>query len=183
MREEIKCEKIILRKYEMDFAPLLFEAAIESKGGEFSRWMPWCHADYSIDESESFVNKIIKDRENHTGFAFAIFDRETNKYLGDVALNNPNSIHKIFNLGYWVRVSCQKREIASTATRALAQAAFEDLDINRIEILAAVENIPSQKVAEKAGAVREGVLRSGLFIGGRIHDAAIFSFVREDFAD
>jgi len=35
MRSEIKSENLILRKYEIGFAPLLFEAAIESGGGEF----------------------------------------------------------------------------------------------------------------------------------------------------
>jgi RimJ/RimL family protein N-acetyltransferase len=65
--------------------------------------------------------------------------------------------------------------------RLLAQAGFETLSINRIEILAAVENEPSQKAALKAGAMREGVLRKRLLIGGEMHDAVLFSFVRKDF--
>jgi RimJ/RimL family protein N-acetyltransferase len=51
-------------------------------------------------------------------------------------------------------------------------------DLNRLEIVAAVENIPSQRVAEKAGAIREGIARSRLFLNGRFHDAAVFSFAR-----
>ena len=181
MREEITGEKIILRKYRMDFAPLLFEAAIESQGSEFTRWMPWCHENYTIEESRSFIKTLSENRENKTGFGFAIFDRKANEYIGDVALNNPDVPHKMFNLGYWIRVSRQNQGIASDATRLLAQAAFEDLDINRIEILAAIENIPSQKVAENAGAIREGIQRKRLLIGGRTHDAVIFSLIREDF--
>lgn len=183
MRKEIKCEKIILRKYEMDFAPLLFEAAIESKGGEFSRWMPWCHADYSIDESKDFIKRGIENWKDETQFAFAIFDAENDEFLGGVGLNQPNKVHKFYNLGYWVRVSRQKRGIASTATRILAQASFEDLDINRIELITAVKNVPSQKTAEKAGANREGILRKRIMVGDRVHDAVMFSFVREDFTD
>lgn len=183
MREEIKGEKIILRKYKNTFAPLLFAAAFESRGGEFTRWMPWCHENYSIEESESFIKMLSENREKKTGFGFAIFDGETEEYLGDAALNNPDLNHKYFNLGYWIRISQQNRGIASEAVKLLAKAAFEDLDINRIEILAAKENIPSRKAAEKAGAKREGVLRKRLVIGGRIHDAVMFSFVREDFAN
>lgn len=181
MQNEIKSDTIILRKYETDFAPLLFEAAFESRGGKFTRWMPWCHENYSIAESKSFIKMLSESWENKTGFGFAIFDAQTDEYLGDVALNHPNLNHKYFNLGYWIRVSKQNRGIASEATRALAQSAFESLTINRIEILAAFENIASQKVAEKAGAMREGILRKRLVIGGRIHDAVMFSFVREDF--
>jgi RimJ/RimL family protein N-acetyltransferase len=84
-------------------------------------------------------------------------------------------------LGYWIRVSKQNRGIVSDATRVLAQTAFTDLPINRLEILTALENIPSQKAAEKSGATREGILRKRLVIGGRTHDAVMFSFIREDF--
>lgn len=181
MRSEIKSDNIILRKYEMSFAPMLFEAAIESRGGEFSRWMLWCHENYAIEESETYIEKVIENRRSETEFGFAIFDASNSQFLGDVSLNAFNNNHKFYNLGYWIRVSQQKRGIASAATRILAQTGFEDLPINRIEILAAIENTASQKVAEKAGATREGVLRNRLLIGGRIHDAAMFSFIREDF--
>ena len=182
MKEEIKSDKIILRKYETDFAPLLFEAAFESRGGEFSHWMPWCHKNYSSDESEGFIKMSVEGWEDKTQFSFGVFDADSNEFLGGVGLNQPNTNHKFYNLGYWVRVSCQNRGTASAATRLLARAAFENLDINRIEILTAVENIPSQKAAEKAGAKREGVLRKRIIVGDRIHDAVMFSFVCEDFS-
>lgn len=189
MHSEIKTENLILRKYEIDFVPLLFEAASESKGGEFSRWMPWCHENYTIEESREFTEKTVGNWRNaedvwrnEMQFGYAIFDTKTGKFLGGIGLNQPNAQNKFFNLGYWVRTSEQNRGIAGEATRALARSAFEDLpELNRIEILAALENIASQKAAEKSGATREGVLRKRLNIGGRIHDAVMFSFVREDF--
>lgn len=181
MRTEIKTDNLILRKYESDFIPLLFEAAIESKGGDFSYWMPWCHENYSIAESKDFIAKTQENWKDSTQFGYAIFDGETEKFLGGVGLNQPNENHKFYNLGYWVRTSEHNRGIASEAARALAKTAFEDLEINRVEIIAAVENIPSQKAAEKSGAAREGILRKRVVISGRIHDAVMFSFVREDF--
>lgn len=183
MRKEIKGEKIILRKYECGFAEKLFEAAIESSGGEFTRWMPWCHENYTFAESEDFIKQTVENWETKTQFDFAIFDAKINEFLGGIGLNQPNEVYKFYNLGYWIRVSAQNRGIASEAVKLLAKAAFEDLDINRIEILAAKENIPSQKTAEKAGAMREGVLRQRLIIGDRVHDAVIFSFIKEDFAN
>lgn len=182
MKSQIPNKNIILKKYEIEFTPLLFEAAYESRGGEFARWMPWCHENYVISESEAFIEGLEEKWQNGTVFGFAIFDAITNEFLGGIGLNQPNKLHKFYNLGYWVRVSCQNQGIASAATRALAKVAFEDLPINRIEIITAIENIPSQKAAEKAGATREGVLRNRLSIGERIHDAAMFSFIKSDFA-
>ena len=181
MREEIKGEKIILRKYESDFAPLLFEAAYESRGGEFSRWMSWCHENYTIEESENFVKKSIENWKNQKEYDFAIFDSQDSKFVGGVSFNLLNRERGSANLGYWVRTSRQNRGIANAAAILLSKAGFEDLNLNRIEIAVAVENYPSQKAAEKAGATREGVLRQLLSIGGKPHDAVMFSYIRKDF--
>ena len=189
MKTEIHGDGIILRAYEKSFAPLLFEAAVESRAdAEFRRWMPWCHENYTIEESREFIEKTEENWRNSEDiwrsgmeFGYAIFDAETGKFFGGTGINQPNKANKFFNLGYWIRTGAQNRGVASRAARILAQAAFEDLPVNRIEILVAVENVPSRKTAEKAGARFEGILRSRLLIGGEAHDAAIFSFVREDF--
>ena len=181
MRSEIKLDNLILRKYETDFAPLLFEAAMESRGGEFSRWMSWCHENYKFEESENFIKSSIEHWKNQTEYDFVIFETENDKFAGGVSLNLFNKERGSANLGYWVRLSCQRRGIAHAAARLLAKTAFEDLSLNRIEIAAAVENYASRKTAEKSGAVSEGILRKLLSIGGISHDAAVFSFIREDF--
>lgn len=190
MRNEITGERIVLKAYEESFIPSLYEAAFESSlDSEFRYWMPWCHKNYSIEDSRAFVEKTVENwRETEyvwrpeMQFDYAILDAKNGKFIGGVGLNQPNKIHKFFNLGYWVRPTSQKRGTASEAARMLAKAAFEDIsELNRIEILAAAENIPSRKTAEKAGAKFEGILRKRLNIGDRIHDAALFSFVCEDF--
>jgi RimJ/RimL family protein N-acetyltransferase len=66
------------------------------------------------------------------------------------------------------------------ATRLAARFGFEQLGLQRIEIVAAVGNVPSQRVAEKAGATREGVSRKRLLIHGESLDAVLFSLVPED---
>ena len=78
------------------------------------------------------------------------------------------------------RTSAAGRGVATRAARLAARFAFEQLGLNRIEIVAAVGNIPSQRVAEKASARREGVLRNRLLINGESLDAVLFSLVPED---
>ena len=48
------------------------------------------------------------------------------------------------------------------------------------DLRADIENEPSQRVAEKAGFVREGVLRSSLVHKGERRDVIMYSLVRED---
>lgn len=183
MRHKITGERLFLRRYEIGFTEKLFEAAFESRGGELAHWMPWCHENYSIEESESFIKRVVEEWEQEMRYAFAIFDAANGEFLGGAGLNQYNNAHKFINLGYWIRSSRRNCGFASEATRALARASFADLPINRIEILVAIENEASQKAAEKAGATREGILRKRLLIGGRAHDGVMFSFMREDFEE
>jgi ribosomal-protein-serine acetyltransferase len=62
----------------------------------------------------------------------------------------------------------------------VARFGFNELKLNRIEIVVAVRNTASLRVAEKVGATREGVLRSRLVAHGQIHDAVMFSLIRGD---
>ena len=62
----------------------------------------------------------------------------------------------------------------------LEQAINEFLELNRIEIIAATGNAPSQRVAVKAGAVREGVLRHRIVCREHVYDAVSFSLVPAD---
>ena len=95
-------------------------------------------------------------------------------------MNFINRVHQIGNLGYWVRSTAAGRGVATQAARLMARFAFEQVGLHRVEILAAIPNIASQRVAEKAGAVREGVLRNRLLIRGVSYDAILFSLIPED---
>jgi RimJ/RimL family protein N-acetyltransferase len=113
-------------------------------------------------------------------YSFGIFDRNSGRFLGGVGLNFINRVHQFGNLGYWVRTTAAGKGVASKASRLVARFGFEELGLHRIEILAAVSNIASQRVAKNIGAVREGILRRRLLIRGESYDAVMFSLVRED---
>jgi ribosomal-protein-serine acetyltransferase len=170
---------LLIRPYREEDASALFEAVRESLP-EVSRWLPWCHENYSIEESREFISSRAMVSQGVEWYSFAIFERDGGRFLGGVGLNFFNRVHQMANLGYWVRTSAAGRGVATGATRRVARFGFEQLGLQRIEIVAAVGNLSSQRVAEKAGAVREGVLRKRLLIHGEPHDAVMFSLTVED---
>ncbi|HJU53488.1 MAG TPA: GNAT family protein [Pyrinomonadaceae bacterium] len=177
---ELSDGKILIRPYRAEDIGVMYEAVRESIA-EVSPWLPWCHAGYSVEETTAFVMARDEAWHNDEAYAFGVFDANTRDYLGGVGLNFINRVHQSANLGYWVRSSQTGRGVASRATRLAARFALEQLGFQRIEILAAVENLPSQRVAEKAGATREGVLRKRLLVNGQPYDAVLYSLVAEDF--
>lgn len=57
---------------------------------------------------------------------------------------------------------------------------FANTTQNRVEIVAAVDNVRSQRVAEKVGAYRDAVLRKRVMVRGLPSDAVLYSVVRPD---
>ncbi len=170
---------IAIRPYQPGDAPLLYEAAYESIADIYP-WMPWCHPGYTLEESKEWLKTCLAEREAKQAFDFAVYDKATHQFLGAVAINQLHPIHQFANLGYWVRSSCTGHGIAVAAVRLCAQFGFDELKLRRLEILTAAGNVRSQRVAEKAGATREGVLRQRLNISSVWHDVMMFSLIPED---
>jgi ribosomal-protein-serine acetyltransferase len=178
--DELADGQILIRPYRAEDTQAVYEAVRESIN-EISVWMPWCHADYAIEETSVFITSREEAWQNDREYTFGIFEEATGKFLGSTGLNFVNRVHNCANLGYWVRSSCTGRGVASAAARLVARFGLEHCGFQRIEILAAVGNHASQRAAEKAGALREAVLRKRLRLGGQPHDAVLYSFVAEDF--
>lgn len=169
---------VSIRPFRTEDIPGLFESVRESID-DLSPWMPWCHSEYAISEARDWVGRQIAAFEARDEFHFAIVTGDQ-QIAGVCGLNGINRENRLANLGYWVRSSHSRRGIATRATRLLADWAFQNTDLNRLEILVAIRNHSSLRVAAKVGAVWEGVLQGRLQHRGEMHDAVLFSIVRSD---
>jgi RimJ/RimL family protein N-acetyltransferase len=76
------------------------------------------------------------------------------------------------------------RGVCTRALRLLAGWAFQELDLRRLELVTDPDNLASQRVAEKAGFRREGVLRAYLIDrDGSFRDAVMFSLLPGDLVE
>jgi ribosomal-protein-serine acetyltransferase len=171
--------RILLRPYRAGDAAAACEAVLESVS-EVGIWMPWCHAGYTLKDSENWLKICAEAWEKGTAYEFIILDSLSGACLGGCGLNRINHDDKVANLGYWVRSSRTRNGAAPAAALLLARFGFDELKLNRIEIIAAVENHRSQRVAEKSGAKREGILRNRIPLNDGIHDAVMFSLIPQD---
>jgi RimJ/RimL family protein N-acetyltransferase len=83
-------------------------------------------------------------------------------------------------IGYVVGPAARGRGTATRTLRLLTDWSFEDLRLERIELWIDVENPGSERVAERVGYVREGVLRSYWFKEDIRGDFGIWSRLRTD---
>ena len=166
-----------IRPYTPEDAEPSFEAIRESMDA-LMPLMPWCVPDYALETQRGYVVSRAKEFAEGTMYEMAVVAPD-GRYLGGAGLNDLDRLNRRANLGYWVRTSEAGRGVATAAVLRVRDWAFANTDLVRLEIVAAIGNRASIRVAEKAGALREGTLRKRLLLHGVAHDAAIFSFTRD----
>ena len=173
-------KNVVLRPYCEKNGKSIYHAVRESVS-DLSRWMPWCHENYSLNDHKKWSETRQKQWDFGIEYDFVIFKPESSMPLGICGLNNFDRQNKRANLGYWVRSSQTGQGLAGAAAHLTAGFGFNTLNLNRIEILIAEENIHSHRVAEKLGLTREGLLRKRLIIGNKTHHAVMYSWIKEDY--
>ena len=182
MRDRMKLASgltCLLRQPEPADANRIYQA-VEASRAELSEWMPWCTPSYSQADASQWIDISIQGWRAGTDYHLSIMDESDLLYLGICGLHHIDKQRRSASLGYWVRTGYTGQGIATAAAMQLVKFAFTELDLMRVEILAGRENHPSQRVLEKLGATREGVLRNGLMQYGQPIEAIMYSLIPTD---
>jgi RimJ/RimL family protein N-acetyltransferase len=172
-----------IRPVELDDAQAICDAILESKA-ELSRWWTLGAVDpVTPDDERERIASRVQARVAGTAFAFVIFDERDGAVLGRCGINHIARDLAFANVSYWVRTSRHGQGIAPAAVRQVARFGFDELGLNRLELVIDVDNVASIRVAEKVGAAFEGVLRNRVVgNGGAPRPARMYSLVPEDLA-
>jgi RimJ/RimL family protein N-acetyltransferase len=155
-------------------------AAIRESGKEWFAAGMLPKPDPSVEELEAMMREFLELRQKDDSYMFYVLDADTDHVVGTAFLNHINRMHQLANLGYAVRTSRAGQGIATQAARLVACFGFEQLGPQRIEIIVSRDNVASLRVAEKVGALQEGLLRNRLLIHGSPCDAYMHSLVPAD---
>ena len=171
---EVRGEGVVLRAWRIQDVPAV---AVACQDDEIARWLALVPQPYTEEHARFYVEECLVADDGRRPFAIA--DASTGEVVGsiDMHINRLQTGH----VGYWVAAQARGRGVAPDALRALSRWAFGSLGLGRIELVTDPENIASQRVAEKAGFQREGVLRSMLLNrDGSRRDGVMFSLLPED---
>jgi ribosomal-protein-alanine N-acetyltransferase len=130
---------------------------------------------------EDYLKEENKYRNGYASYnrgfmLFLLTDKASGMIIGRCGLHNWNTDHKRAEIGYSMEDESYKRlGLMSEAVEAVIDYGFRKLDLNRIEALVASYNVPSLKLLEKNGFVREGVLRNHYLVDEVFEDSILFS--------
>jgi RimJ/RimL family protein N-acetyltransferase len=177
--ESIETERLLMRPYQPGDGAQVIEALLESRA-ELDPWFDWHQRFATVDDAEDLVLRRRADFIRRDDLTYALFDRQTGRFLGATGLHRPKWAERIFEIGYFLRTSATGAGYMTEGVRALTAMALGTLRANRVEIWCDASNHASQRVAERAGFALEGRLRNHEFTNtGALRDSLVYSVVPE----
>lgn len=181
--ETIETERLLLRPYRAGDGAALIEAIDESRA-EMDAWLNWPKNILTVEDAEDLCLRRRADWIRRNDLTYAIFLRQTARYLGSLGLHEPDWKNRTFEIGYFLRSSATGNGYMTEAVKALVEMALTDLRANRVDIWCDVENVASRRVAELAGFEFEGRLRNfEIGADGTSRDFLIYSTIPQKEGD
>jgi RimJ/RimL family protein N-acetyltransferase len=145
---------------------------------EISRWTVVPH-EYTDQDATEFIATREADRVAGRELSLAIVSHR-DALLGSIAVSNLDWPDHRAEIGYWMAREARGRGLGTRAVRLLSRWAIAELRLERLELLANPANEASQRLAERAGFTREGLLRRYRTRHGVREDLIMFSLLPED---
>ena len=152
---------------------------------DIALWMQWANNPEFWGEYNPLrqVTKAEVEKEwdgPYKGKRFFIEKKDGTKvgFIGGGELWPGESHHLV--MGYTLLPDERRKGYGTEAVALLVDFLFLSADVGRISAFVDPRNIPSQRVLEKAGFVKEGTLRRGGFLRGKWSDFLLFGMIKEE---
>jgi RimJ/RimL family protein N-acetyltransferase len=153
--------RLMLRPPQAGDGKAVHEARRES-WPELFKWGIWTHKpleEMTVEHDELFCRKKHAKFILREDIPLLSFNRQSGIFLGGAGLHKCDWERRIFTVGYWVRTGQTGQGYATEVAAALVRYAFAALSARKVSTFHAEGNAASQRVIEKVGFEREGVLR------------------------
>jgi RimJ/RimL family protein N-acetyltransferase len=171
-------DRVLLRPIESSD----FEYLVEFSLNEPEIWQ------YSLVRSDGeqnlkkYIDLALKSRKNEQAYTFIVFDKLNNKYAGSTRFYSIQPIQKSMLLGFtWYGKSFQGTGLNKACKYLLLEFAFDQLNFERIEFRADLNNKRSINAMKSIGCKEEGILRSESFRpDGSRRDSIVLSILKSE---
>lgn len=173
---DLETEDLILRKPRIRDAKDIYSYASDPEVARYVLWEP--HR--SVSETASFIRDLRARIRAGCPSSWVVVLRGTGTVIGTVgfvwysAENNAAELGYSFSREYW------NHGYATQALRAVIDAVFSSLPLNRLEAQHDVRNPASGRVMQKCGLTQDGILRGRILNKGEYVDTALYSILRSD---
>lgn len=171
----LSTDKVILRPLSIDHLYDFYHA------GAYPEVWCWSLPDkcISLETTKSWIQHSVDMTKKGQHFAFAIFDKFTDEFVGSTRFCTIKPEDRNLEIGFTFITPKYQRSYINTHTKyCLLKYAFEELNAIRVEFKTHEKNDKSRKAIARLGASFEGVLRNQRILSdGTFRNTAIFSIL------
>lgn len=157
--------------------------ALNDSYEHLKRFMQWSIPVEDPVECEARVRRFRARYLLHEDFVVAILSPDETRVLGGTGfhLREGPLAEKRCEAGMWIRGDLAGRGLGKKVLAALLEWTWAEWRFDRVSWHCSTQNFGSQKVAESAGMMREGILRRALVVRNEApHDLVVYSALRPD---
>ncbi|KHF39728.1 GNAT family N-acetyltransferase [Halalkalibacter okhensis] len=170
-------DDLSLKLIEIRDAEKIFELTDKSRG-YLREWLPWLDHTTKLEDTIEFIKICLKDFAENKRFNTVILYK--GKMVGIAGYNHINWSNKTAYIGYWLGEEFQGIGIMTEVAKALTNYAIHELNLNKVEIRAAVENTKSRSIPERLGFVNEGCIRQAEWLYDHYVDHVVYGILAEE---
>jgi RimJ/RimL family protein N-acetyltransferase len=142
----------------------------------------WClHRLATAPEGRHWIDCWKVRWRKRTGASWAIVEKaRPDVVLGQIAFRSLYLADGLAELSCWIVPGSRRHHVGTEATRMLTDWAFDNLGLERLEIVHSTQNLASCPVALRAGFQIEGVKRHLQIHADGFHDMCLHSRISSD---
>jgi len=151
-------------------------AIVSNQRDYLAEWLAWPPHAENEEFFLNFIRKSLHDYADGKSLVCAMIYKD--EVAGNISFNTINYDLQKVEIGYWLRRDLQGKGIVSKSLLKLVDYAFTELNMQKIQISAAIDNQASRSVCERLGFKLEGIITRAENLNGRVVDHAVYGLSR-----
>jgi ribosomal-protein-alanine N-acetyltransferase len=173
----LETERLILRQMTMDDLDFYFKHFSVKEIEDGSGFPAPKDIDTAKEEMQRFIIGLF---EKNLGFRWGIAKKGEVELVGTCGYYDWNKEARKAQIGYDLEPACWGQGIMTEALMEMLRFGFEEMDLNRIQVMVAPRNERSTRLVLRLGFKKEGVLRDNFVFKGKLQDDVMFSLLRRE---
>jgi len=180
MEITIHTERLILRDFELSDYEFYYDLERDE--------LTLKYESDSVPTSECLKERFkeimdLTEKDKRPKYSLLIERKEDNLPVGRIVIWQIDEKIDEWEMGWAIHIDHTRNGYASEASKALIKFGFKELRANRICANCNDANIPSERVMQKSGMKKEGVLRQTRKLNDKWYGSCIYSVLRSEFTD
>lgn len=175
----LEADRIVLRPFRIEDATAMYRNWASRTDN--IQYVPWS-AHTSPDFTKELIQEWIDSYTNPNSYRWGIALKESpEELIGDLSVVSLNLRTQAAEIGFILSKDYWGQGLMTEALKRTLAFLFDDVEVNRVFIGHAKDNIASDRVIQKAGFRYEGTFRQVVFLKGVLTDFVSYAILKEDY--